>query len=76
MCCLLGEGTEALCGYSWETLRGVRPVLMGNEVTQPPGIPPHLVTPSGDEDAHSQVDSCQAFTASAWEPLVGFPLSG
>lgn len=38
--CLLGEETEALCGYSWETLRGVRPALMGNEVTQPPGIPP------------------------------------
>lgn len=43
MLCLLGEETEALCGYSWETLKGVHPVLMGNEVmTQPPGIPPHL----------------------------------
>lgn len=47
VCCLLGEETEALCGYSWETLKGVHPVLMGNEVTQGIGIsiPPHLVTP-------------------------------
>jgi hypothetical protein len=31
-----------LCGYSCERLKGVHPVLMGNEVTQLPGIPPHL----------------------------------
>lgn len=47
MLCLLEEETEVLCGYSWETLEGVHPVLMGSKVTQPPGIPPHPVTPSG-----------------------------
>lgn len=51
----LREETEALCCYSWETLKGVHPVLMGNEVTQPPGIPRHPVIPSGSRDACSRV---------------------
>lgn len=38
--CLLVKETEALCGYSGERLKDVHPVLMGNEVTQLPGIPP------------------------------------
>lgn len=61
MLCLLGEETEALCGFSWETLKGVHPVLMGNEVTQPPGILPHLVTPPGQLEAHSQVCHSHAY---------------
>lgn len=35
-------GSGALCGYSCEGLKGVHPVLMGNQVTQLPGILPHL----------------------------------
>lgn len=61
---LLGEEAEALCGYSWETLKGVHPVLMGNEVTQPPGIPPHPVTPAGSWDVHSQVNPGLTFLGS------------
>lgn len=64
-----------MCGYSWETLEGVHPVLMGNEVTQPPGIPAQLVTPSSSSAFIPKTARVMLVTVSVWEHLVAFPES-
>lgn len=76
MCCLLGEETEALCGYLCERLKGVHPVLMGNEVTQLPGIPPRLVTHLAGTTLVPKSTPATLITVFALEPLMSCSQSG